>query len=297
MKYIIIIFIIVLFFLLCYLFLLKKELKRIREEINFIRTNPTNHLLHSELSNKEIEKMIGEINNLFKGIAEKERKMEGQNQRFMKMMRNISHDLRTPLTSASGYVDLILNHDLSLEETKKELIVVQKRLDRLIELVDSFFEFSKILTSSNEVSFTKINIIGVIEECVGSFYEDYTKEGRGIDFVTSTHKLELLTNMVMLRIIIENLIGNALKHGIGDLKIEVKESKNIEICFSNQIDDVDLDVHKMFDEFYTTDMSRTKGSTGLGLFIAKEFTTQLGGKIWALKEQNRINIVILFENN
>lgn len=60
MKYIIIIFIIVLFFLLCYLFLLKKELKRIREEINFIRTNPTNHLLHSELSNKEIEKMIGE---------------------------------------------------------------------------------------------------------------------------------------------------------------------------------------------------------------------------------------------
>ena len=103
--------------------------------------------------------------------------------------------------------------------------------------------------------------------------------------------------MVMLRRIIENLIGNALKHGIGDLKIEVKESKNIEICFSNQIDDVDLDVHKMFDEFYTTDMSRTKGSTGLGLFIAKEFTTQLGGKIWALKEQNRINIVILFENN
>lgn len=297
MKYIIIIFIIVLFFLLCYLFLLKKELKRIREEINFIRTNPTNRLLHSELSNKEIEKMIGEINNLFKGIAEKERKMEGQNQRFMKMMRNISHDLRTPLTSASGYVDLILNHDLSLEETKKELIVVQKRLDRLIELVDSFFEFSKILTSSNEVSFTKINIIGVIEECVGSFYEDYTKEGREIDFVTSTHKLELLTNMVMLRRIIENLIGNALKHGIGDLKIEVKESKNIEICFSNQIDDVDLDVHKMFDEFYTTDMSRTKGSTGLGLFIAKEFTTQLGGKIWALKEQNRINIVILFENN
>ena len=83
----------------------------------------------------------------------------------------------------------------------------------------------------------------------------------------------------MLSRIFENLISNALKYGLGNLTIEViSENANadvIRISFINRIIDKDLDTGRIFDDFYTTDISRTKGSTGLGLAIAKEFTEQL----------------------
>lgn len=68
----------------------------------------------------------------------------------MKMMTNISHDLRTPLTSALGYIDIILKSDLSEEEKKRDLITIEKRLRRLEELINSFFEFSKIISLIND---------------------------------------------------------------------------------------------------------------------------------------------------
>lgn len=295
MKIVIIIFGIILFLLLCYLFFIKQELKRIRKEINLIKTNKTNTLIHTELPFPEIKNIVKEINDSFKEIRKKESELEHKNQNFMKMMRNISHDLRTPLTSARGYIDLILKSNLSEEDKIKELVVVQDKMKRLTELVDSFFEFSKILTSNNEIELSKENVVGLIEECIVIFYEDYTKQNREIDFVTTSNKIELYTNKIILKRVFENLIGNALKHGIGNLRIEVKKENSIKIKFSNIIIDRELDVSKIFDEFYTTDMSRTKGSTGLGLAIAKEFTEQIGGSIKAKKKRNVLKIIIEFK--
>lgn len=289
---IVIIFGITIFLLLCYLFLVRQELKRIRKEMHLIKTNQTNTLLHTEVPFSVMKSIVKEINESFYEIRKKESELEHKNQRFMKMMRNISHDLRTPLTSACGYLDLILKSNMSEEDKMKELMIVQNRMQRLTELVNSFFEFSKMVTSNEEIELNQENIVGLMEECIGMFYEDYKKQNREIDFEASNHKIRLYTNRTMLKRVFENLIGNAFKHGSGNLKIEIKKEKNVQIRFVNEITDDELDVSKMFDEFYTTDISRTKGSTGLGLAIVKEFTRQLGGSVVAKKRCRVLEIVI-----
>ena len=102
----------------------------------------------------------------------------------------------------------------------------------------------------------------------------------------------------MLVRIFDNLINNTLKHGLGALDISVVQTGNggVEINFENTTKDSDLDASRVFDEFYTTDISRTKGNTGLGLAIAKQFTELLGGKICAECKNEKFNIKISFNS-
>ena len=99
----------------------------------------------------------------------------------------------------------------------------------------------------------------------------------------------------MLTRIFDNLIINALKHSTSDLEIRVKTKEKIQISFSNTLLYKELDLDSIFDEFYTVDISRTKGNTGLGLAIVKEFTEALNGVVTAKKEKNQLIILLEFE--
>ena len=140
----------------------------------------------------------------------------------------------------------------------------------------------------------KVNLITIIQECIAHYYEDYIKEDRKIILNCTSNKVFLNSNKLLLIRIFDNLIGNAFKHSKSDLEITVSVKENIKLIFSNDLYYKDLDTEKIFDEFYTIDISRTKGNTGLGLAIVKEFTEQLGGKIYADKVKDKINIIIEF---
>lgn len=296
MKTIIVVLVILIAFILCYVFFEKAEIKRLKKELDFIMSNDTNRILHTEFNSKELKEFVSAVNMYLSEIQKRKTEIEHKNNNLMVMMRNISHDLRTPLTSAAGYTDLILNSDLTEDEKICEMKIVEARLKRLTELVDSFFEFSKILTTNKEIELETVNLIGILEECIGNFYEDYKKENREVDFITSNNKISISTNRTMLSRIFENLISNALKYGSGNLTIEVisENADVIRISFTNRIIDKDLDTGRIFDDFYTTDISRTKGSTGLGLAIAKEFTEQLNGNIEAHIEDDKLVIDTTF---
>lgn len=133
-----------------------------------------------------------------------------------------------------------------------------------------------------------------MESCIANYYEDYKKEGRKIILECDKNKMILNTNENMLKRIFDNLIGNAYKHSTDDLSIKIEITDNVKIKFSNKLLYNELDIDKMFDEFYTVDIARTKGNTGLGLAIAKEFTEKLNGKIYADKQSNILTITIEF---
>jgi signal transduction histidine kinase len=98
----------------------------------------------------------------------------------------------------------------------------------------------------------------------------------------------------MLLRIFDNLISNAYKHGSGDLHITVEMGDALTVSFENPSEEGEADVNRIFDEFYTTDISRTKGNTGLGLAIAKQFTQMLGGQIDAGYRKENFWITIKF---
>lgn len=291
---IIVILAIIIIIMFTYLFLLNKELKGIEEQIDYLKNTDSNNLVHSEYNFKNINHIIEKINELIKESKKIELEYNNKNDSLMKMMTNISHDLRTPLTSALGYVDLILNSNISEQEKTKELQVIEERLKRLEELINSFFEFSKIVSNNEMLDVEKVNLITIIQECIAHYYEDYIKEDRKIILNCTSNKVFLNSNKLLLIRIFDNLIGNAFKHSKSDLEITVSVKENIKLIFSNDLYYKDLDTEKIFDEFYTIDISRTKGNTGLGLAIVKEFTEQLGGKIYADKVKDKINIIIEF---
>lgn len=293
MEWIIVILVIVILLLISYLFSIKRELKRITNSIKILKKDDSNHLIHSEISLKEASELIKEINLLIKESKDDKIIYNKKNKNLRKMITNISHDLRTPLTSALGYIDIVLNSNLSQEEKEKDLKIIEERLKRLEELITSFFEFSKIV-SNNMLELSEVNIISVIEESIAHHYEDYKNSNREIIFNNTLTKYKVKSNKEILVRVFDNLINNAFKHSKGNLEIKVEFKKNLKIAFTNLLLYPDLDIEHIFDEFYTIDISRTKGNTGLGLAIAKEFTEALGGKIYAKKTKKNLNIIIEF---
>lgn len=292
MVIIIIILTAIIIILLTYLFLLQKELKSLPNKIDTLQKNDSNHLINIEHDFKTLEPLIMRINHLLKGIKEVKLSYERKNKMMMTMMANISHDLRTPLTSAIGYIDIVLKSDIGEEEKQTELKIVEERLEKLEELINSFFEFAKALKNDRQPELKKLDLLSILEDSIVSFYDDYKKENRKILLNHKNKKIMITSNEIMLARIFDNLITNAYQHSSSDLEIEVTTDEKTTIKFRNDLTDEKTDIERMFDEFYTTDISRTKGNTGLGLALAKEFVSALGGNIYAQKSDSKIDIVI-----
>ncbi len=271
----------------------KSELKSIAKQIRNLKAENTNSLVHSNSGNAD--ELILEINSLLKELRADRIIYNRKNHSLDQMITNISHDLRTPLTSAMGYIDLMRNSELPEAEKNREIDIIAKRLVRLEELINSFFELSQVVSSGKSPEKTNVNLVFALEEAIVHYYDDYCSRNKRIIFNCGYHKLDILSNKNMLMRIFDNLIGNALKHGGGDLIVTVEKSDRITLEFRNRLESSDIDIEHIFDEFYTTDISRTKGNTGLGLAIAKQFTELLGGSIGAVQDGGDFIITVKFE--
>ncbi len=297
MGIIIFVLIVIIFVLSFYLFLLRKEIKRTTNELKEISQDSSNILLNKEFDDKNFNELITEINCLLKSINKTEMDLYSKNESLKKMIINVAHDLRTPLTSAIGYIDFCKNNEISQDEKEKYIEIIEERLNKLSYLITNFFDFSKFIFKNEEVEVKKENLVEILESTIANFYDDYSKYNRKIDFNCDINKLEILTNRILLIRIFDNLIINAYKHSNSNLTINMEKlDNNIRIEFVNVLEDKDLDVNLIFNEFYTSDISRTKENTGLGLAIAKEFVEMLNGKIYAEKNNNFLKIIIIMKS-
>ncbi len=272
------------------------EMKSITSQLRQIYKQDTNELVHSKYGNTDIfQKLINEINEMLKEMRHNRMDYQKKNHNLEQMITNISHDLRTPLTSAMGYMDMIRNSNLPPEEREHEITIVEQRLVRLEELINSFFELSKIISGNKPPELEMLNLVGILQESISHYYDDYCAQNREVLFFCDMQKINMPSNRNMLMMIFDNLIGNAYKHGTGNLSVTVsprKETGEIRILFENDLPDSNIDIDRVFDEFYTTDISRTAGNTGLGLAIAKQFTQLLGGSIAAEHKGEKFSVAV-----
>ena len=279
------------------IFILKtKEINRLTLELKKLNSEGKIEKLRLSLPNKNIENLIIEINTLIDDKRKMENIYKEKDMELREAIANMSHDLRTPLTSIMGYVYLLNDDKLDKEERKEYLKIIEKRSLVLNDLITNFYGLSRIQADQYEIKFEPINLELVLGEIIAAFYEtlDYKfgepeiniEEGLG----------PVLGDKQALNRIFTNLIENIIKHGEGEVKISLKKkNKYIVMEFSNKAEDLESkDVNRIFEKFFTKDRMRTGQNTGLGLAIVKLLVEKQGQKIEAKKVGNRLVINIIW---
>ena len=194
------------------------------------------------------------------------------------MITNIAHDLRTPLTSILGYLDLINKRDLS-EETKKEYLkIVYEKSKKLQDLIESLFSFTKTNSSKLVLKIEKIDIIKLLCQLMEEFYPNFENKGITCSANTNEDSCVIDGDGTLLARLFDNLINNAIKYGADGKRIDIKisvEKKIVKIAVINYGKVIPAnELPLIFGKFYRVDQARNSntGGTGLGLAIAKNIT-------------------------
>ncbi|MCL2367707.1 MAG: HAMP domain-containing histidine kinase, partial [Oscillospiraceae bacterium] len=197
---------------------------------------------------------------------------------------NISHDLRTPLTAARGYLQMLESPDIDAETRSRYLEVIRGRLDNLTVLMSDLFEFARIIEGNTTFDIQQVNIGNALRDALSEAYGELERKGFTMVVDIPNAPNTCLCDPDALRRVLQNLLKNVCIHGKEYLRIRLAEGK-IEI--SNKADGLNkIDVAHMFERFYTSDASRNNKNTGLGLAIAKELTERMGGQLLASKEND-----------
>lgn len=298
MHYILIVILIALLSIISLkLILNRKEIRNIKKNLNKINSSDTNEKIKISVSDKYIQELAMEINNCLRSKQQLERNYKELEVELRQAIANMSHDLRTPLTSIKGYIQLIKDEDISKEEKNDYINIIEKRANSLQMLITSFYDLSRLQANEYNFNYEKINVSNILCEIISEFYEDFISKGLEPN-INIDEKVEcVISDKNAINRIFINLIQNILKHSKGEVSISLKrKDEYIEVEFKNYAPELTLyDASHMFDRFFTRDRMRTGQNTGLGLAITKSLVEKLGGNITSKLEDKYLYINVLIK--
>ena len=264
-------------FLAVKLYVIKQSIKEIEKSFSKILRTDTNNIIAISSSDKDIKNLTINLNNNLSELRGQKLQYKNGNQELKKIITNISHDLRTPLTAIKGYVDLIEQEKLSNNQ-KKYLKVIQKKSNELTELTGQLFEYTKLMDIDVKIKKEECCINEILEETLVSYYSIFKEQDIIPNISICSTKVYKIVNKISIIRVFENILSNVIKYSNGDLKVEMQE--NGTITFSNKATSLDeTTVQKIFDRYFSVE--NAKESTGIGLSIAKQLVELNNGSIKA----------------
>ena len=275
------------------------EIARITNNLKQIQKKKTNQKLKLSYSNPLLEAMAEQINQLIEQKRDCEIKYNNKNLQQRQEIANISHDLRTPLTSVIGYLQLLQDEDLPLAQRKQNLDIVLTRAKSLQALIVDFFELSRCEAGEGSINLQPIRLQDILCELIAAYYNDFLEQGIEPHIEINDSAPHIIVDESAVRRIYQNLTQNTLKHGSGKVEISLgHKGDQLITCFSNNASMLTKeDVERLFDRSYTADKMRSKGNTGLGLSIVKALVEQMNGKIIASLKDGILSIIITWSIN
>lgn len=274
------------------LFLIRKAAIEICDEFSEKLKSDTNTLISISTDDKIMCYLTKNINIQLKELRlQRLRYMQGDLE-LKNAVTNISHDLRTPLTAISSYLDL-LDKEEKNETIERYIGIIKNRTETLIQLTEELFRYSIITSLNNNIKLEPVSVNRILEDSILQFYA--TLQERGITPSINITEKKVVRNLssVELSRIFSNILSNAVKYSDGDLNVTLTDNGIIQ--FSNTAFNLnDVQVERLFDRFYTLENARK--STGLGLSISKILVEQMNGTISAKYEKEKLNISIEFPN-
>ncbi len=205
-------------------------------------------------------------------IVQEERRAENEK---IELITSIAHDLRTPLTSVIGYLELVSREDLDAATREHYVSVAFRKAKRLQRLTDDLFNYVKFGSGQIPLELSRIDIVKMTDQLLEEFYPNIQETGLELSVKKGVEHAEVQADGMLLARAFANLFGNAIKYGRDGKVLRVileQEDKNIKIRIINFGEVIpNKDIANIFERFYRVDAARTEeqGGTGLGLAIAK----------------------------
>jgi len=198
------------------------------------------------------------------------------------LITNVSHDIRTPLTSIITYTDLLKHEGLDNEKAPEYLDILMQKSQRLKTLTDELFEAAKAATGNIEVHITELDIVSLINQVLGEL--DGAIKSSGLDLRVKLPERQFVRadGKLMWRVM-ENLLSNVFKYSLPGsrvyLDVEIAENSLVRIDIKNiSASELNVDPNELTERFKRGDASRADGGSGLGLSIVQSFVGAQGGR-------------------
>lgn len=265
--------------------------KQLEEIINI---TDTNQLLTVIVKQKDMANLVNILNNLLRDIRKSRIQVKRLNRSFRQSITNISHDIRTPLTTAGGYVQM-LQTSVTEEERQEYIRIILERQNMVQLLLNQLFEYVRIESGEIVYEHVPIDAKKILVETLAMYYDDFNKKGQEPTICLIEEPCIIQGDAQGVKRIFSNILFNAITHGSGEYCFKIEESDGYIFTFSNTSEPMTRDdLDNIFERFYTKDQSRNKKTTGLGLAIAKEITKRLNGTVEAYYNNGQFSISIFF---
>ncbi len=259
-----------------------EDVGKVSQHIKYLRDgNFEQRLVLAEDS--KLAPLSEDLNNLQDGLQNEIEKRMVSEKMKVELITNVSHDLKTPLTSMINYIDLLKEEHLQPDYTNDYVRVLDEKSKRLKSLIENIFDISKASSGNMNIRYEKLNMVELINQTLAEC-EDYLALSKlSIKKNFTDEKFYVHADGKMLWRVTENIINNAVKYSLPGTRIYLELSEQEQyICFTVKNIagyEMNFTADSIVERFVRGDESRTTAGTGLGLSIVKSFTEAMGGKM------------------
>lgn len=261
---------------------MRDRLREISGKLKEINDTGSDEKVFIFTDNAELKELAAQINRLLENHLKTKADYRRSEMASKRMLSNISHDIKTPMTVILGYLEILR---MNGGESDEMLVKTEQKAKDVMELINQFFTFSKLESGDMPTELSLINVCEICRESVLDFYEMFTKEAFQVEISLPEKPVYVQGNKEALQRILSNLISNVLRYGADGkyfalslrmedkfVRIEVTDrGKGIDEAFADSV----------FERLFTMEDSRNRRiqGNGLGLAIARNLTMQLGGTL------------------
>lgn len=283
-------------FLLLRIYALERNLRQGASQLKNRKAEGSAAPLRLAAPNPAAEELMAQVNALLREMEDQRSDFRNREQALRRQIANVSHDLRTPLTSILGYLQLLEKEELGPEERREYLSTIESRARVLQGLITSFYDLSRLEAGEYPILREKVDLREVLGELLAAYYDEL--EAHFDVTVDLPEDLpQVWGDRAAMTRVYSNLLRNAMEHGSGTLSISAWSGNGeVSVRVSNGGAELtDEDLPHVFDRFYTTDKTRSGRNTGLGLAIVKALAYQMEGRAEAELTGDQFSIILYWK--